>query len=98
MPTAASMMMPHDMNMMAKDSSMPRTKYDMEMMKMFNPGVTCEKFSYHAPQWPGARTQFDMHVQKKFCPTCLPKMMSHEKFSSNERTKYDVDMMKMFNP
>lgn len=43
-----------------------RTDYDKMMKEMFNP----MKENYHAPPFPGYRTNFDKELQAKWCPKC----------------------------
>jgi hypothetical protein len=76
----------------------PRSEYDMKMLEAYNPNTNDEQRPWHAPPWPGPRTDFDKQTQKKWCPKCS----SVEGFSNNypspsypwyaPRTEFDVKL------
>lgn len=44
----------------------PRTNFDLEMMRVYNP----LRENYHAPVWNPPRTVYDKCVQKVWCQSC----------------------------
>lgn len=75
-----------------------RTNYDKQMQEMYNPMV--EK--YHKQPFPAPRTQADMELQKKWCPTCpqsyTTSNQSKENFTHDHRTGYDKELQQKWCP
>lgn len=49
-----------------RDFELHRSPYDKIMLKMYNPDYKFTNFDYPMP-----RTNFDLNLEKKWCPHCL---------------------------
>ena len=68
-----------------------RTKYDQQMQEMYNPMVE----RYNKQPFPTPRTQADMELQKKWCPSCTKSESNlKEKFMHHNRSKFDQELQK----
>lgn len=74
-----------------------RSQFDMKMKEMFN----SYRENYHAPPWPGQRTQSDQELQKTWCPNCENKPNLYvEGYAplSGFRTEYDRKLQQQWCP
>ena len=75
----------------------PRTPYDQLMNKVYSPQ------NYYAPPFPMDRTNYDVELQKKWCPNCGFGFVGDggdtiEKYGTPPRTPYDQIMNKVYSP
>jgi hypothetical protein len=70
-----------------RDFELHRTPYDKIMLKMYNPQYRFTNLSYPMP-----RTQYDVNMQKIWCPQCIDQFEYYEYFENLKSFQEDFIM------